>query len=105
DGFERSLHVGFDDDRQLLALAGGDLGEHLLERAARRDLGLGFALFLMPELRDLTRPVFIFDNDELFAGKRRALQAQYLTGRRRSRLAQTLTALPDEPPDAHPFHA
>ena len=34
DRLERALHVGFDDDRQLLGGAGGDLREHLLERAA-----------------------------------------------------------------------
>ena len=51
DRLERALHVGFDDDRSSLAVARCDLGEHLLERAARA----GDRVLLAPQALAVSR--------------------------------------------------
>ena len=46
DGFDRALHVGFDDELELLHLAFGDLGKHVVERHLLRLLDHRFALLV-----------------------------------------------------------
>src|SRR5947207_937898 len=69
DGFHGSMHVAFDDDRELFLLAGLDLAEHLFDRTSRRDGRLGRALLAFPELGDFARPGFRVQDDEIVAGR------------------------------------
>ncbi len=70
DRLERALDVGFDDDRQFLGAAGGDLREHLLERAAAAGGGRLLAPAALAEIGDLARAAFVLDDDEIVAGQR-----------------------------------
>ena len=70
DRLDRAMHVGLDDDRQLLGGAGGDLREHLFERAAAAGCGGRVAAPALAEFGDLAGAAFAVDDDEIVAGQR-----------------------------------
>src|SRR5207248_3329254 len=105
DRFERALYVGFDDDRQLLRDARGDLREHLLEGAARTGHGGRVAPAALTEVGDFAGAALALDHDEIVAGKRNAVKPQYLDRGRGSCLALALAALVDQSANPTPLAA
>ena len=95
--FRRALHVGLDDDRQVLHVAFGDL---LLQRLERQAAALGAErLFLGHALaigRDLPRLRRVGQRLERIAGLRQARQAEHLDRRRRRRHLDRPAAVVDE---------
>ena len=88
DRLRAALHVGLDQHRDFLLLAGLDAGQHLVERAARagRHAGRLVAQLAGAELGDLAGAAFVLHRDERLAGRRHAGQAEDLHRRRWSRL-------------------
>ena len=79
--FDRALHVGLDDERELLDVTGGELLVELLEGEARGFGECRLAQLGEPVERDLPRLQRVFDHLEPVAGLRHVFQAQDL-GRR-----------------------
>ena len=80
DGLERALHVGLDDQRELLLSGRLQLGHHLLERTARAGGPLGNVLALLTDavFGDLASAGLVLDHGDAIAGVGRALEAQNL---------------------------
>ena len=75
-----ALHVGLDEDRQLLGRALADALHHFFQRAAAaRDLGqLGLTIATHAEVGDFARARFALDHVEFVARLRRAVEAEDL---------------------------
>ena len=93
DRLERALHVGLDDDRQLLAPRRRRSARTSARacRGHRRPPPRSRAAALA-ELGDLARAALVLDHDELVAGERHAVEAQHLDRRRRPGLVDRLAA-------------
>ena len=98
--FGRALHVGLDDERQLLHAAFGDL---LLERFEREPAALGAERALLglrlPERRDLPRLRRVGHRLERIAGLRQAGQAEHFDRRRRAGRLRRTAAVVDQRAD------
>ena len=90
---------------ELLGDAGGDLREHLLERAARARGRLLLAAAALAVVGDVARLGLVLGDDEVVARQGRAVEAQHLDRARRSRLLDGAAALVDERAHAAPFAA
>ena len=85
DGLDRTVHVGLDDRRQRLEfVALLDFLEHLLEGPAGTGRRLGVTVPALAEIDDLAGPGFAFNNRNVVAGGRRAVQSQDLDRYRRT---------------------
>ena len=107
DRFERALHVGLDDQREVLAARRLELRHHLLERAAhagrmRRAL---LALLADAVVGEFARAGFALDHGETVAGLRRAGKAQHFDRNRRAGLLHRVAGVVDQRADAAPFGA
>ena len=107
DGFERALHVGLDDERQILAAGGLELAHHLLERAAHAGRTCRHLVALLPHavVGDFARAAFAVDHREAVAGIRRAGEAQHLDRRRRPCAVERRAGVGDECAHAAPLGA
>ena len=107
DRFQRSLHVGLDDQREFLAARGLGLRHHLLERAAHAGgPGRGLlALLTRTVIGDFAGARFVLDDGETVAGIRRAGEAEHFDRSRGTGSADGLTCVGDERADAAPFGA
>ena len=95
--FGRALHVGLDDDRQLLHAAFGDLLLQRLERQAAALAAERLVLRLrLPEHRNLPRLGRIGQRLERVARLRQAAQAEHFDRRRRRRRLHLPSAIVDE---------
>ena len=96
----RTLHVGLDDDRQLLHVAFGDLLLQRLERQARALAAERLFLRLrLTEQRDLTRFGGVGQRLEGVARLRQAAEAEHFDRRRRRRRLDLPAAIVDERAD------
>ena len=84
DRLDRALHVGLEDDLQLLDLAALDLLVEIVERDLRGLRHLGLALLAAAMLGDLARLRVVLHDDEDVAGLGHAAEAEDLDRRRRS---------------------
>ena len=107
DGLGAALHVGLDQDGHLFLRAGGDAGEHLLQRAAgggRTGGGL-VAQLAGAELRDFAGTLFVFDDHEGLAGRGHAAQAEDFHGGRRAGDFHRAALVVEHRPHAAPLGA
>src|SRR6478609_4269918 len=107
NGFQRTLHVGLDDQREILAARGFELRHHLLERAAHAGDGSGgvFALLMGAIARDLTGAGFVLDHGETIAGFRRAVEAEHFDRHRGAGFINGHALIVDKGADAAHFGA
>ena len=68
DGLDRALHIGFDNDIQILELTLGHLAEQIVQRDLAQVLELRCFELVAPLLNDLTGELINFDNVEDIAG-------------------------------------
>src|SRR5829696_8640060 len=108
DRLERALHVGLDDERELLA-AGAflEVAHHVGKRAAGAGRAGGGALALLPGavVGDLAGAGFRLDDGDTVARLRRAVEAEHLDRNRRPGLLRHRALVVDERPDAAPLGA
>ena len=83
DRLDRALHVGLDDDAQLLGVAGLHLAIEVFERHLRGLQQTRLAVLGEPMIGDLPRRRLVGDDDERAAGLRHRRQTEDLDRRRR----------------------
>ena len=107
NGFERTLHVGLDDQREFLAARGLELRHHLLERAAHAgNRGSGvLALLVGAVARDLAGAGFVFDHGQTVAGFRRSVEAEHFDRHRGAGFVDGDALVVDQRADAAHFGA
>src|SRR6266436_1000783 len=107
NGFDRTLHIALDEERELLASGGLELTHHLFERSAlaarpRRDL---FALLTGTVVGHLAGTRFAVDDGQAVAGFRRSVEAKNLHRRGRAGVAHGHAGIRQQGPHATPFGA
>lgn len=101
NGFERTLHVGLDDQREVLAARGLELAHHLLKRTAHAGGGCGLlALLVGAIIRDLTGAGFVLDHGETIAGFRRTVETEHFDRHRGTGFLHGLALVVDQRADA-----
>ena len=105
--FRRTALVGLDDDVERVRNAGRGLRHEVLERdaTARSATALRFAIETLAPLRDFARRRRVFDDEQLIARHRHALEAEDLHRNRRAGLLDRLAALVEQRAHAAGVHA
>ena len=107
DRFERALHVGLDDQREVLATCRLQLAHHLLERAAHAGNGGGglLALLMRTVAGDFAGAGFVLDHGDAIAGFRRAVEAEHFDRHRGAGFGDGFALVVDQRTDAAHFGA
>src|SRR5258708_841051 len=105
NGFDRTLHIALDEERELLASRGLELTHHLFERSAlaarpRRDL---FALLTGTVVCHLAGTRFAVHDGQAVAGFRRSVEANNLHRRGPAGVAPAFPRIRQQGPHATPF--
>ena len=105
DGFDRTLNVGLDDDRQVFGFARFNLVEHLFHRRFGALDQLGVAFFLNAVVGDFLGLRFAFHHVEVVAGGRGALQTDDFDRSGRSGFENLVSVFVEHGADVSPFLA
>ena len=105
--FRRTALVGLDEDVERVRDAGRGLRHEVFERdaTARSATALRFAIETLTALRDFARGRRVFDDEQLIARHRHALEAEDLHGNRGAGFLDRLAALVEQRADAAGVHA
>ena len=96
DRFERALHVGLDDEVELLFLALLECVEKAFERGALWCGQLAEPLALHALRAEFLRGALAFEDHELIAGKGQAGEAEHAAGRGRTGFLDRLAVVVDQ---------
>ena len=101
--FNRTLNVGFDNNRQVFNLAGFNFIQHLFHGRFSRLNQLGLAFFANTVTGNFFGFSFISHNNEIITGRRRSLQSEHFYRGRRPGFLHFLAVFIKHRADMSPF--